>query len=397
MDMLNDAWIGIRLILRHLPRHAKPEDLLKARNRIQGFYVNDGDFPFENYFSDVPSHLLRRICNAYKLSKQRQPASGPYSVSGIWYELLGRAYGPLISSAQKDDLGGFAGSLRNCFRDGTEGLSMSGDLPDFSNRESLEAYIDTYADNLLHLATFLNLSHPRKQMDNEGYIFDRKLTFQELWKQICDKAGVSPSYPRVGNPFGLRYENCAIPKVAARHLHTALRVRELSGSKRSIVDLGGGFGGVQYYLARLMDRISIISLDIPEINMISAYFLSLALPDVQLTLYGENHSTEGGRSIRILPNWYLQEIKPESVSVVVNTDSFPEIPKEASHEYLTRIGKICNYFYSENQDCGLEGQHRLSQLNLEQFGLRCLDYHIAWMRHGYFERVYESLHNHGNL
>jgi len=94
-----------------------------------------------------------------------------------------------------------------------------------------------------------------------------------------------------------------------------------------------------------------------------------------------------------MPNWTLKEIAPCSVSLVINTDSLPEMPAETVREYLRNISTIAQYFFSINQDCGREHQSRLSQINTEQLGLKCISYAVAWMRHGYFERVYQSTKN----
>jgi hypothetical protein len=91
-----------------------------------------------------------------------------------------------------------------------------------------------------------------------------------------------------------------------------------------------------------------------------------------------------------LPNWKLADAPQGSLSVVINTDSLPEMPKETMAEYLHRISKISKYFYSVNQDCGQANQNRLSQINPDDFGLRCINYNIDWIRSGYFERVYTS-------
>jgi len=56
-------------------------------------------------------------------------------------------------------------------------------------------------------------------MDNEGYVFQHKISLPDLWKQIARAAGVDPSYPRLGSLFGLKVrvgsEMFVVPRVAA--------------------------------------------------------------------------------------------------------------------------------------------------------------------------------------
>ncbi|MDA8326257.1 MAG: putative sugar O-methyltransferase [Nitrospiraceae bacterium] len=267
-------------------------------------------------------------------------------------------------------------------------------MPDLANPKSLDSYINKYADDMLRLALFLNIPFVIKDMDNEFYIADRKITAHELWELISERINLDPVYPNVGNPFGMFYKSgkfeSVIPSVAFRHIHMALMACSITKNiePASIMEIGGGFGGVLFYIAKLLKKsIALQSIDIPEINVISAYFLSKALPDVKIILYGENTNT-GGNAISIQPNWVLKEIPPDSVSLVINTDSFPEMPEMTMLEYLGRIAEISRYFYSVNQDCGRGGQNRLSQTDTEKLGLECINYNIAWMRRGYFERLY---------
>lgn len=382
-----------------------PEEIIKAFNRFSGIIVSSADLSF-NTVASVPSksdhHLLRRICEAYILSKKNQPQSGPYAVHGMWESILQSKYQEMIQATEKKDIDRLASILNNAFRKGTYGLSMSGDLPSPEKSLTVESYLNNYVDNLLRLALFVNLPEIAKDMDNELYVFEAKYPIRTIWESICNRIAIDPSYPTDGNPFGMlytsQYGTCAIPKTAFRHLHTAIRAIELidadAKDSATIVEIGGGFGGVLYYLHKLSRRNTLLkSIDIPETNIISSYFLSKALPDVPIRFYGENPLPGSENTIQVMPNWTLKEIAPCSVSLVINSDSLPEMPAETMSEYLRNISTIAQYFFSINQDCGREHQNRLSQVNTEQLGLKCISYAVAWMRHGYFERVYRSTKN----
>jgi len=386
-----------------------PEEMTKARNRYQGFQVDINDFAVEDHFQAAvdDGELLQRISRSYVLSKGEQPKyPDPYSVYGMWEQLLSSDYGEMTAAAAASDISGLNAVCSNIFRKRSRGLSMSGATPDFRDAAACELHINDYVDYLLHMSTYLNFPGPAMDMDSEGYIFTEKIKPQELWKAICKKAGTDAAYPAVGNPFGLKLDTesgpSVVPQVAVRHLHAALRIRQLVAGQNHacILEIGGGFGGIQYYVAKTVGKPFVIySLDIPEINIISAYFLSRALPEVNVVLYGEEATgtqakgQQPGGTIFILPNWKLKELAENSVDVAVNTDSLPEVPEAAMKEYLHSIARISKYFYSVNHDCGRGGQNRLSQLNPGDFGLRLESYNISWIRHGYFERVYSSINN----
>lgn len=371
-------------------RLKNPEDLLGARNRL-GFQVDIDDFA-TTVDSSNDIQLLERIRHSYMLSKREQPKDGTYSIRGIWAHMLQDYYKDLIDALASDDVNKLSGILSSIFVKGSTGLSMSGDIPDLNDKRSCQAYVNNFINFLLRLSTFVGLENPSKDQDNEGYLFEEQLRPQDLWKQVCEKIGIETSYPNVGSPFGLKTDttNHVVPKVALRHLYVALRVRALLGdTSADILELGGGFGGVQYYLAKILRKpFTIQSVDIPEVNAISAYFLAKSLPEANVVLYGEEVNVKGHENtILILPNFKLRDIH-DSVRIVINVDSLPEVPKETMCEYLRRISEISKYFYSSNQDSGRNGQNRLSQINPEEFGLRCISHNVDWLRSGYFERIY---------
>lgn len=288
------------------------------------------------------------------------------------------------------------------FRSGTHGLSMSGTVPNINDAARVESYINSYINSMLKLALYLDIPAVRKDMDNEYFVFTKKLRPSQLFKQICDTIRVGATYPQVGNPFGLKINgetgHQVIPIVAYRHLYTAIKVNELADSfdNARILEIGGGFGGLLYYLSQLIRKpLVLTSINIPEINIVSSYFLSKAIPGATISFYGENSESSKGNgiSVSILPNWEIAKIPSNSVDVVVNTDSLPEMPEETVIEYLRRIADMSFYFYSLNQDCGRHGQTRLSQIAVDRLGLKCISHSVAWMRRGYFERIYSSTKN----
>jgi hypothetical protein len=378
-----------------------PVEIINAYNRYHGFEVSANDFTTKDKITHPgdDAELLNRICDAYILSKQHQPDTGMYSANGLWKDILDIHYKRLVEATAKKDFDKLQEYLDNMFRTGTYGLGMSGAVPKANDSRSIELYINSYIDCMLRLALYLDIPFVRKDMDNEYFVFAEKISPSKLFRQICQAIHIEPVYPLTGNPFGLKIEGETglniIPIVAYRHLHTALKIKEITDSydPARILEIGGGFGGLLYYISRLIKKpLALTSIDIPEINIISSYFLSKALPDLKINFYGESDSKnkKNGMEFYILPNWEIKKIPSDSVDVVVNTDSFPEMSQETVVEYFRKISEISRYLYSFNQDCGTHAQTRLSQLDLNSLGLKRISYSIAWMRRGYFERIYCS-------
>lgn len=385
------------------------EKCYESYNRVTGIKISSGNLSqSDDLFQDeLPSSnktdkdkkLLERICNAYELSKKDQPQKGTYAVSGQWELLLQSQYQEMILAAKEKDIDKLDMILKNVFKQGSIGLSMSGGIPDLENHQSVENYLNLYVDDLLRLATFLKIPEVVKDLDNELYIFENKISWEFLWDKICKRIEIDFSYPKVGNPFGVIFNcsnnKCVIPRVAFRHLYIAFQAHKILKEEMNpnIIEVGGGFGGVIFYITKLLKTNFIFkSMDIPEINIISSYFLSKALPDIPVSFYGEKtYNSKSENKISVLPNWALQDIPSKSISLVLNADSLPEMSYETIIEYIKRISEISKYFYSFNHDSGKSNEkYRLSQINFDELGLKSISYAIAWVRRGYFEHLYKS-------
>jgi hypothetical protein len=381
-----------------------PVHIIEAYNRHNGFEVSASDFSLrdEVFNSEEDIELLNRICDAFILSKKHQPDTGIYAVDGMWRDIIDFHYRKLTDAAINKDFDVLQKYLHNMFRSGTHGLSMSGAIPNLNDAKSVESYINNYIDSMLKLALYLNIPSVRKDMENEYFIFAEKIRPSQLFGQLCEMIDIKPIFPMIGNPFGLRINDGmgqqVIPRVAYRLLYTSIKVKEITDSYDSpiILEIGGGFGGLIYYISQIIKKpLVLTNIDIPETNIISSYFLSKAIPSTHIVFYGESSESGQGDRIKvsILPNWEIAKLPSNSVDVVVNTDSLPEMPEETVIEYLRRIADMSFYFYSLNQDCGRHGQTRLSQIAVDRLGLKCISHSVAWMRRGYFERIYSSTKN----
>jgi hypothetical protein len=205
--------------------------------------------------------------------------------------------------------------------------------------------------------------------------------------------GVSLDFPEVGAAYGIQLAGRLLTSDQPDQVYAAARLRDAIRAYLAerqgplhIVEIGGGYGGMAYWLNRMMaPRYSII--DLPVVNVMQGYFLAQALGHAVVSLYGERAAT-----IAILPTHALSALE-SPVDVVANKDSLPEIPREAATSYLAWIEASCDgLFYSYNQEAAavFEGapQNVVPELIAPMAGFERLRRDPSWLRRGYAEEIY---------
>ena len=186
-----------------------------------------------------------------------------------------------------------------------------------------------------------------------GYFYDRmkhipgyKYQFANNWENrlhaLLDYLPDPPNFdlPSIGNPVGVWYHNQTIPLCSLEYYCYATEIYHLLADSNSptICEIGGGVGGQAYEIIRKgIPGLVYIILDIPEVLLLSSYYLMVAFPDKQFQLYGETYT---GQEIRLLPNFTLPSLSAESVDLFFNSCSFSEMDYFTVVEYLTQIERI---------------------------------------------------------
>lgn len=116
-----------------------------------------------------------------------------------------------------------------------------------------------------------------------------------------------------------------------------------------ICEIGGGLGGQAYKILSNSDRdLTYILLDIPEMLVISSYFLMAALPEKRFLLYGEgplDSSKLDQYDVIIMPNFMLPLLGDETVDLFFNACSFSEMDSVTVKEYIRQIERICRKYF----------------------------------------------------
>lgn len=274
--------------------------------------------------------IIERVIEAYRAAKRDQPAApAPYQPQGEWASYLAE---------------------RREFYDAMHA----------GHTAAVWAKIETFWRNELgpivkEYARFEDLADGRADCV-ERFRSGIVRNFQ-IWKDIVGRPTTELVVPDIGNPWGLIIEGqLVVPKATRFHTHAIMIRHILSGVPKPVVaDIGGGYGGIAYYLLRDGDGMTYVDYDLPETLSLASYYLLACFPDRKCLLYGEGDLTDTTTmqafDIVLLPNYALQHLGERSVDMFLNTFSLSEVPRITLEEYLRRIQHaVRHYFLHNNMD-----------------------------------------------
>lgn len=193
-----------------------------------------------------------------------------------------------------------------------------------------------------------------------------------------------------GKKFGIRTRKGILALTDVRAIYAARRIQEIVGPVRSpsVCEIGGGIGGVAYY-CHLLGIKNYTIIDLPAISMMQGYWLTRALPNAPIVLYGE--PDPGGPAIRLLPP---SRFGRSRAHLVFNQDSFPEMHREHALSYLRRARHVAPALLSMNQEgenpqTPTSRQTVVADLIEVVSGYRRIYRSRHWLRAGYVEELYK--------
>ena len=139
------------------------------------------------------------------------------------------------------------------------------------------------------------------------------------------------------------------------------RLREIANSGRTplIVEIGGGFGGLSYYLSQLVPQARIVIVDIPESLIFSSLYLSLLLPQ-QEQIYARPAVTDqplvpATPGCTFVPNYLFDKVIETDVDfdLAINTLSMSEMDEEQVEYYCRGLNHLLaaeGVFFEQNHD-----------------------------------------------
>jgi hypothetical protein len=387
----------MRLELRHLRhplRTAKAARFLVAERLERRRFADSG----EHFFASDPRYDLRRvtegfsdrvddegddtavlerICAAYiKAATRESSASEAYQATGWWEQQRYGSLGAVTGALTTRDIDSLRAMYRNFYRDPcSAGLIVL-------QRAAKDYFGDTIKD--LHLR----------------YCLADALFRLDYWKTMTEDrfATHDLSGPGVGNPFGVMVEGSLIRTGSEYQHYCAFRIGRLLSSGASIVaEIGGGFGGMAYYLLRDRAGTTYINFDVPESVALMSYYLMKAFPSLKFLLYGEEELTEDAiarADVVLMPVFEMKKMPEKSVDVTFSSHAMSDLSHEALVEYLNNIARMTRgSFFCIGHDRSGDAMRDLISRNYPSFELE--DERVTgWQCHrvpssGELERLYK--------
>ncbi|MYM70404.1 putative sugar O-methyltransferase [Pseudoduganella sp. FT55W] len=279
--------------------------------------------------------IIERVMKAYQRSKEvQQGAAEVYQVSHMWLPIYSGYMGEVMDVMARRDAEALGRIYANFFRESCS-VGIHG-LP-----------IDMAAN-------FFNV--PVISDESKGkYVEDIMHRFN-IWLSSMGKALPLDvlETPVVGNPYGF-YIDGKFYRHGVDYQHyyaTAISRLTRSKSHRTVLELGGGFGGLGYFLLRDNPDLTYIDVDLPENMALTAYYLLNACPDKKIALYGEVDLKTADLSqydAIVLPNFAIAELPSGTVDLCFNSYSLAEMSLDTVDNYIAHFNRLATkYIYHIN-------------------------------------------------
>lgn len=200
----------------------------------------------------------------------------------------------------------------------------------------------------------------------------------KVWKSIYpdvtfDKLKLSGA----GNPFGYEEDGVIVTGSSCSLYYYAQKINQLvhGVDRPTVAEIGGGFGGMLYYLMKTNPNVHSINFDLPEVLMISQYYLMMSFPEKKFLLYDDarDKTSISQKDVRsydviLLPNFCLPRLDDLSVDVFANTHSLSEMSYPTVEEYVKQISRVTKkYFYHENSEVAQEIGYKFKETISSRF------------------------------
>jgi hypothetical protein len=342
--------------------------------------------------------IAARIISSHRQIKLREKrADVPSLQDSMWGMFLQEEYAALRRLVEQGDTDGLARYLSSIFRsEAVNGYTFGSKFDPFPHRwwylpVGIELSVVTLAESVGIL---------RAECPEQGQIayWRNEHTEERLIGQLESFFSMRIEAPRTGDARGILFGGRFLTLETCSQIYTAHRMRdainrEIAASvELNIVEIGGGYGGLCYWMHRLLGkRINrYVVVDLPEVNVVQAYFLS-SLETRELLLFGEEKRKDKSR-IDLIPHWMLSDLDLRP-NVFINQDSMPEMPQAEVERYLSwGSDNVDGLFFSFNQEAyspwrGVPQVHVPAVVGRYP-RFRRIARNASWVRRGYVEEIY---------
>ena len=273
--------------------------------------------------------LFERLFKSYKkMSGELETNNSIFNPSKMWSDHIEKDYKFLKNSLKNDDFDKFKFFVSN--------------FGNWDNYLGIERNIFIKRLN----ANFLS----RKFL--KVMIFERIFNF---WKLINSTENYKVlDQPKYGNQIGAKIDDTFVTIGSFFNHIISKNLSNLIKKARPVVtELGGGYGRLAYYLLKNKKNFCYLSFDLPEVLILSAYYLSKSFPEKKLLLYGEKNFDE--ESIKkfdfiFMPSFEIDKLNENSTDLFINKNSLGEMNKEQVDHFCKKISLTSKYFFHMNHD-----------------------------------------------
>lgn len=267
--------------------------------------------------------LLQRICEAY-IKAVAQPPTVPhvYGATEWWEKRRKNSLEPVVRALRTRDIPALGRMYRNFYRDPcSAGLLIS-------RTQAKDYFGPTISD-----------FHRRLYLIDALYRLD-------YWKErtngrfsLEDLRG-----PDVGHPFGVVLTDTLV-RVAADYQHYCAHriIDRLSPKPATVAEIGGGFGGMAYYLLRDRSQTTYIDFDVPESIALTSYYLIKAFPQLRFLLYGEGELSQDAISradVVLMPLFEMPSMPAACADLAFSSHAMSDLSADAMSQYLTHVAAM---------------------------------------------------------
>lgn len=307
-------------------RHFRGDPRYRLDHVTAGFALHAQDEMQDGAQDD---DLLSRICDAYlRAAEAEKTAAAAYQPTPWWQQVRLAALGPVMNALRGRNLPALRIFYRNFFRDPCS-VGLVGRPLSISRAYRDGRMNDTHRRFLL--------GDTLHRLDYWQGATGSRFTIEDL------------SGPKVGNPFGVVVGQTLIRSATEYQHYCAQRLRGLHESSSAVIaEVGGGYGGMAYYLLRDQPGVTYLDFDVPESIALTSYYLMKSLPQLRFVLYGEQPitpATIAGADVILMPPWVLREIPEGSVDTVFTSHTMSDTTLEATAVYLNDISRMARRYF----------------------------------------------------
>ena len=270
------------------------------------------------------AELLDRISAAYiKAAEQQRFASSTWQATKWWKQVRQSSLQPVIQALENRDFPTLSAIYRNFFRNGSA-TGLVG-VPFGRSKEYFGSVIP--------------------DIDRHYYLGDA-LRRIDYWKERTGNRFTLDTLtgPAVGNPFGVEIEGTLVP-VGSEYQHFCAQrvIGQLGHVSNVVAEIGGGFGGMGYYLLRDRPGVTYLDFDVPESIALTSYYLMKSYPSLKFLLYGEKKLTPEEISqadVILMPLFELERLPQRCASVTFSSHAMSDVSPSTISEYMKVIGRI---------------------------------------------------------